>query len=78
MTTQQYKTRSGATQLKPVVTIKEAWAMDNASEGFCLACGYVQDECEPDAERYTCDECGLQKVYGFSELVVLGLAMIVE
>ena len=26
--------------------------------GFCIKCGHEQDGCEPDAERYRCEECG--------------------
>ena len=39
--------------------------------GFCIACGALADGVEPDARRYTCDECGAQKVYGAEELLMM-------
>lgn len=30
--------------------------------GFCTACGYEQEGCEPDATNYECEECGANKV----------------
>jgi hypothetical protein len=40
--------------------------------GVCLACGATAYGVEPDARRYTCDECGEPKVYGAEELVIMG------
>ena len=40
---------------------------------FCLACGAMRDTCEPDAERYTCEDCGADEVYGPHWLVMDGL-----
>jgi hypothetical protein len=48
-------------------------AMDEQA-GFCTACGYMQDGCEPDAREYVCDDCGEPKVYGAEELALLGWA----
>ena len=42
--------------------------------GFCIACGYQQDGCEPDMRRGLCEECGKRAVYGASELVIMGYA----
>ena len=42
--------------------------------GFCLACGASDQMAEPDARKYTCENCGKAKVYGAEELVVMGLA----
>jgi len=67
----EYKARSGKTQWMP--SIEEAQEMDSNSEGFCLACGYVQDGCEPDAEKYVCESCGEHKVYGAVSLAFKGL-----
>jgi hypothetical protein len=39
--------------------------------GFCLACGAEHDGVEPDARRYRCTECGLHKVYGAEELLMM-------
>ncbi len=41
--------------------------------GFCLACGEVREDCEPDAERYDCDVCGERAVYGPHWIVMSGL-----
>ena len=41
--------------------------------GFCIHCGTETDGVEPDAERYPCEECGTNKVYGAEQLVLLEL-----
>ena len=43
-------------------------SLDNP--GFCLACGYEQDGCEPDAREYECEECGAERVFGAEELLL--------
>jgi hypothetical protein len=40
--------------------------------GFCIACGAPREECEPDARKYNCDNCGKTEVYGAEELVIMG------
>lgn len=40
--------------------------------GFCLACGEQQYYCEPDARNYTCETCGEPKVFGASEILIMG------
>lgn len=45
---------------------------DDDYSGFCTACGYQQDGCEPDAREYKCDHCGEHSVYGAEELVLMG------
>lgn len=37
--------------------------------GFCTACGFEQDGCEPDAERCRCDWCDERAVYGANLLL---------
>lgn len=66
-----YMSRAGIRQFKP--SIKELQAMDENMEGFCLSCGEVQPGVEPDASKYVCDCCGKEKVYGASELVLMGI-----
>ena len=39
--------------------------------GFCLNCGAEHDSCEPDARNYHCEECGENKVYGATEIVMM-------
>jgi hypothetical protein len=41
--------------------------------GFCIACGAMQESCEPDAREYRCDGCSANHVYGAEELMVMGL-----
>lgn len=65
-----YKTRAGKEQFMP--TLEEANIMEDDDEGFCLACCNTQ-QAEPDAAKYTCDTCGLPKVYGIAELVLMDL-----
>ena len=66
----EYTTKTGLTQLKP--SVAEIEEMDQDGTGFCLACGNVQ-AAEPDAVKYTCEECGKEKVYGAAELALMGL-----
>lgn len=44
----------------------------DAYEGFCLACGSEASCVEPDAERYECESCGKNAVYGAEQLLILG------
>ncbi len=41
--------------------------------GRCLVCGAEHFECEPDARKYRCDECGEFEVFGLEECLVMGL-----
>ena len=43
--------------------------------GFCISCGYEQSCCEPDARKYTCEDCGEKQVYGAEELIIMGLVV---
>lgn len=66
-----YTTKTGLSQFRP--SIQLVMAMQANDEGFCLACGETQGNCEPDAKKYTCDSCGKPKVFGSEELVLMGL-----
>ena len=46
----------------------------DSNTGFCIACGEERDGCEPDARNYPCESCGERKVYGASELLMMGYA----
>jgi predicted RNA-binding Zn-ribbon protein involved in translation (DUF1610 family) len=37
--------------------------------GFCIACGAKVYGIEPDARKYSCEECGKPQVYGAQELL---------
>jgi len=54
---------------KPTVTMDEA---NDGTLGVCLACGNVQNGCEPDARKYKCEDCGEMEVYGIEEAVMMG------
>ena len=69
----QYTAKNGQTQWKPSFKWIESVQRRDASEGFCLACGEVQDGVEPDARKYHCEACGALKVYGAEELGLMGL-----
>jgi hypothetical protein len=66
-----YTTKTGLQQFKPSTDLLEEMLDDD--QGFCLACGSIEDGVEPDAIRYTCSDCGAAKVYGASELALMGL-----
>jgi hypothetical protein len=40
--------------------------------GFCLACGYEQGGCEPDARKYECERCTHKLVFGSEEIALMG------
>lgn len=50
--------------------IRQLTTTDNP--GVCLACGNDQDGTEPDAENYTCDECGESCVMGAQQILIAG------
>jgi hypothetical protein len=76
MTTEIYKSKSGHSLKRPVLTEREYIHADNESMGYCLACGKEAYGVEPDAQRYSCESCGEEKVYGASELLVMGVLKI--
>lgn len=69
-----YKTKKGLTQYRPQLKERQLW--DEDTTGWCLHCGCEVDGVEPDARKYTCETCGLPKVYGLSELAMMGLVVI--
>ena len=46
----------------------------NGMVGFCTTCGEEQSGVEPDGERYTCESCGANTVYGAEMLLLMGYA----
>ncbi len=70
---QSYQTKAGTTQYKPSFNDLEDIIKSDNSGGFCLACGAEAYGVEPDARRYTCENCGQPKVYGAEELLLMGL-----
>lgn len=47
--------------------------LKNDDSGFCTHCGAETNGVEPDAERYPCEECATNRVYGAEQLLVLEL-----
>ncbi len=70
MSVTKTKPRKPAYRTFTMAQIEEASA-ENA--GFCIACGYCQDCCEPDARKYRCVGCDRNEVYGTEELMLMGL-----
>lgn len=48
---------------------RQMFGLDNP--GFCTHCGAERDDCEPDARKYLCEECGNKSVYGAQELMMM-------
>lgn len=60
---------------KEVITeAAERQMFDLDNPGLCIACGFEQDGCEPDARRYRCESCGEKTVYGAQELLLMVVA----
>jgi Zn finger protein HypA/HybF involved in hydrogenase expression len=66
-----YRTKAGTTQYMPRLSTIEQNA--DGYIGYCLACGEEQEGVRLDARRYECENCGMPKVYGGEELVLMGL-----
>lgn len=60
------------------MSLQRVQEADDSCCGFCISCHHEQAGVEPDGEKYQCEECGERRVYGPSEIVLRGLARIVE
>ena len=64
----------------PNVTPDEIFAaaqdqmFDLGNTGFCTSCGAEHYSVEPDARNYPCEECDEPKVFGATELMMMGYA----
>lgn len=77
MDVQQYTNRKGELRFRPVVENEhEMLNCFDEDTGFCLGCGAESMGVEPDARRYTCEACGKELVYGFEELLLMGLVVL--
>lgn len=45
-------------------------AEEDDNIGFCLNCGEEVYDVEPDARRYTCENCNSPCVYGAAEILL--------
>ncbi len=54
------------------INIEEVMAAveEDNNIGFCTACGERQEGVEPDAERYECEACGENRVYGAEQIIL--------
>jgi hypothetical protein len=65
------RTKSGL--YKPVFNAEfEALCHGDNATGLCIKCGNEVDGIEPDAERYRCDQCENETVFGLEQLAVRG------
>ncbi len=46
------------------ITLEQYIQLEDDMAGCCAACGHEQPGCEPDAEKYLCEDCGERTVYG--------------
>jgi hypothetical protein len=67
-----YINRKKQTLYKPSATIFEKYLYED-NYGWCLACGELCEGVEPDATRYTCDNCDNKFVFGLGYLAIIGL-----
>jgi len=54
------------------ITEDEYQELSENNGGYCLKCEAEAYGIEPDARRYTCEECGKPAVYGAEELLMMG------
>ena len=74
MKTMTYRSKVGRMLYCPVIeTEDEMYAVNGSDEGFCLGCGSTQACVDPDAKRYRCESCEEHLVFGFQELLLMGL-----
>lgn len=60
------------------MTAAEWKELEREYGGLCLACGELKfGDCEPDARKYPCEDCGKRGVYGAEEARMMG-AIVVE
>lgn len=53
----------------PVEDVEEAY---NENIGYCISCGESHHGIEPDAEKYECESCGKETVFGAGSLLERG------
>jgi hypothetical protein len=72
-----HQTTTGVRSLKPrTFTMQQIEEASGMQAGFCLACGAMQECCEPDARKYRCDNCGKWlhfAAYGAATCLAVGL-----
>ena len=68
------KRPTGEVTTIPIFMMHPDEYQDLASDmyGLCMACGEEAECIEPDAVQYKCQACGLNKVYGVENALLLG------
>lgn len=67
------KIHSSITQDRIVSVAKDSM-FGTKDNGICIACGEDAYGVEPDAEKYTCENCGKEAVYGGEQLLLMTVA----
>ena len=53
-------------------TLEQITEASALQAGYCVGCGAMREECEPDAREYQGDECKQPLVYGAEKLMLMG------
>jgi hypothetical protein len=78
MEAQAFTAKSGVQRFRPVMSEEEYMGAQEDYGGFCVACGKEAYGVEPDARRYVCESCDQPFVYGYEELLTMGLLKLAE
>lgn len=73
MTTVKLKSKKGTDLFIPVLDSEMESALLDGNQGLCIACGAEANGVEPDARHYECESCGMKKVFGLEELILMGM-----
>jgi tRNA(Ile2) C34 agmatinyltransferase TiaS len=65
-----YQMHASITLERVVKMVKKAQRDMDYYPGICKACGKSANNCEGDAEGYTCNKCGAQQVMGAENLLM--------
>jgi hypothetical protein len=59
--------------MKTRFSLQEIIEVMAENNGLCLGCGEANGPVEPDARKVQCECCGEHLVYGFEELLLMGV-----
>jgi hypothetical protein len=78
MHTREVTSDKGNKYILPVVSEDEMQEImfGMSDNGWCIACGEEAYGVEPDARKYECECCEKRAVYGYQELLMMGLLTI--
>lgn len=78
MHTREVTSDKGNKFILPVVSEDEMQEImfGTSDNGWCIACGEEAYGVEPDARKYECECCEKRAVYGYQELLMMGLLTI--